>query len=381
LLGRRANSLAIKVKGRIKALDELKDLELKNLYTRCESLRGAISAISDELGLLKVKASRNGLSDQQLRRLRHLKGKKHRLCQKLNRLSQQMAGLEAGRYSLCFGSKRLFKAQYYLEENGYGSHSEWRRDWRRARSNSLYFVGASAEKRGNQNCQYDIKAGMLKIRKDTDELEYIVLKNVKFKYGSAQIQAALELNQPLTYQIKRKKHKYYLYVSVSVRKPTVQTLPFTGAIGLDYNAGFIQQCDVSRDGNIVSFTRRNRPDKSHKGKSETARRQSVKEIVSEAVARQCPVIAEKLSFGKKKSQPGKSVSRNKRYNKMLNSFDYARYIEYLQTECYKRGVSLVLVNPYNTSAGGKKKYSKIKGVNTHQAASYVIGRKGLGYRV
>ena len=39
----------------------------------------------------------------------------------------------------------------------------------------------------------------------------------------------------------------------------------------------------------------------------------------------------------------------------------------------------LLVSPRNTSKIGKQKYSFKKKLNTHQAASYVIARKGQGF--
>jgi IS605 OrfB family transposase len=121
------------------------------------------------------------------------------------------------------------------------------------------------------------------------------------------------------------------------------------------------------------------PGKGKKALSKTELRTVVKSIVEDAVITQHTVSVENLDFRKKKSKTSKSVSKNKQYNKMINSFDYARYIDYLYSECYKNGVELIKVNPYKTTIIGKKKYGKVKGLNSHQAASYVIGRKGLGF--
>ncbi|MGK7958852.1 MAG: hypothetical protein AB4063_26865 [Crocosphaera sp.] len=42
---------------------------------------------------------------------------------------------------ICWGSKKLFKAQYNLEENGYTNHEEWLEEWRRKRGGNFYSVG------------------------------------------------------------------------------------------------------------------------------------------------------------------------------------------------------------------------------------------------
>ena len=61
------------------------------------------------------KAEEHGLWDQVHQKQRRLASLRHRL-----------AGLEAdiaaGRVRLCFGSKRLWRKQHHLEQNGYASH-------------------------------------------------------------------------------------------------------------------------------------------------------------------------------------------------------------------------------------------------------------------
>ena len=53
----------------------------------------------------------------------------HHKRRRLANLRFRLAGLEAdvaaGRVRLCFGSKRLWRKQYELQANGYGSHEEW----------------------------------------------------------------------------------------------------------------------------------------------------------------------------------------------------------------------------------------------------------------
>ena len=53
-----------------------------------------------------------------------------------SRLATLKADIEAGRVRLCFGSRRLWRKQNNLADNGYSSHQEWLRDWRDARRTS-----------------------------------------------------------------------------------------------------------------------------------------------------------------------------------------------------------------------------------------------------
>jgi len=279
-------------------------------------------------------------------------------------------------------TKRLFKAQFHLEDSGFASHGDWLRHWRKARANSWYFLGASAEYLGNQNCQYDIDKESLCVRKDTVKLKHIVIKGVKFPYGAHELRAAQQNGQPVTCKIQKTGRKYYLRVSVALPKPANVTYEAYGCIGLDYNKGFIQTCDVSGDGNITGFMKYHLPNSGkNKAMGETALRTAVKAIVDKAAQTGRAVIIENLDFTKKKASSNKHVSKRKKYNSMINSFDYSRYMEYLESACYKAGVRLSKVNPYKTSKTGSQKYAKRKGINTHQAASYAIGRLGLGFQI
>ena len=76
----------------------------------------------------------------------------HQKRRRLANLRSRLAGLEAdiaaGRVRLCFGSKRLWRKQHYLEQNGYASHEEWLQDWQDARSNELFVLGSRDETGG-----------------------------------------------------------------------------------------------------------------------------------------------------------------------------------------------------------------------------------------
>ena len=65
---------------------------------------------------------------------------------------------------------------------------------------------------------------------------------------------------------------------------------------------------------------------------------------------------------------------------MLHSLEYARFKEILQRSCDKNGVRIIEVNPAYTSKIGKQTYAKPFNLTVHEAASYVIARRGLGFQ-
>ena len=107
--------------------------------------------------------------------------------------------------------------------------------------------------------------------------------------------------------------------------------------------------------------------------------QAISKIVSYALTKGKDIIIEDLDFKKKKSTTSKR-DKNKKYNKMLHLFDYSRYKEIMENSCHRNRVYLNKINPYMTSQIGKQKYSNSKKLNIHQAASYVIARRGQGFK-
>ena len=71
--------------------------------------------------------------------------------------------------------------------------------------------------------------------------------------------------------------------------------------------------------------------------------------------------------------------KDKKYNEMLHSLAYSNFSEFIKRACFKHNIHLSEVNPAYTSIIGKEKYSEVKKLNVHTAASYVIGRRALNF--
>ena len=69
------------------------------------------------------------------------------------KLQRWKAEFENEDFGYCFGSKKLFKAQFFLEENGFSNHQDWKKAWQKARTTSFFLIGSSDETNGNQLCQ------------------------------------------------------------------------------------------------------------------------------------------------------------------------------------------------------------------------------------
>ena len=71
----------------------------------------------------------------------------------LNRLKKKLKNLEEalknGKVPICFGSNKLFREQFHLENK---THEEWKKDWIALRNNQFFSIGSKDETSGNQSC-------------------------------------------------------------------------------------------------------------------------------------------------------------------------------------------------------------------------------------
>lgn len=391
---RTANSILRTANGYVNSLKELKKYELTQLKHKFTSLKKRVVQKRVLVENQKERARNNQLSDLQLEKYRREKANLYQLSQKLNRYNQKLSKLqtyiENNEYRAVFGTKELYKKQHLLEENSLTSHQKWLNIFRKHRDKNITYIGAKNETCCNQNFQMtyneDTDSFNLKIRKDLDFMEnpddkYLYINNVKLNYQKELIIDILEnKNSSLTYRINRKGTKYYLQIMFTLTDEMIgiRTYEKEGTIGLDYNKGFIQLCETNKEGNIIHFEKikLRYHGTGNRSKSEIERKLS--KIVKYALNKRKDIIIEDLNFGKKKSSIAKSV-KNKKLNKMIHTFDYSRYKETIGNIGFRTGVRIAEINPYNTSNIGEEKYSKIKGINRHQAASYVIARIGQGF--
>ena len=70
---------------------------------------------------------------------------------------------------------------------------------------------------------------------------------------------------------------------------------------------------------------------------------------------------------------------DKRFNRLTNNFCYKKLSERIVRNALKMGFQIKRVNPAYTSVIGRHKYMKKYGISVHEAASFVIGRRGMGF--
>ena len=303
-----------------------------------------------------------------------------------------------------FGSKRLWRKQHHLAENGYASHQEWLRDWREARSDEFFVLGSRDETVGCQLCVArvaDDGSQTLRLRLP-DCLapwhgKYLTIQDVRFAYGHAQVLAALESNaeytryrrehgeqavratalgQAVSYRFKRDAKGWRVFATTEMMDGPVVTDTRCGAIGVDLSADHLAVAETDASGNPVHAFRV--PLVTY-GKS----RHQAEAIIGDAVARVVayvraagkPVVIERLDFRQKRAE---LEGESRRYRRMLSSFSYGKVKACFLSRGYRQGMEVQQVNPAFSSVIGRVKFMERYGLSVHQAAALVLARRWLG---
>jgi len=332
--------------------------------------------------------------------------KLHQKKRRLATLKAHCAAMEAdqatGAVRLCFGSKRLFRAQFNLAANGYASHAAWQADWQRARSSQCFVLGSGDETAGNQTCQATLEAnGTLTLRLRLPHAlaaaqggKTLTLTDVRFAYGQDSIVAALARSQrihastqdgkaplrrigtPLSYRFVRDDQGWRVFVSVAAQPVEPTSRKELGAIGVDVNADHLAVSETDRFGNLIGARRiplvtyGKTPDQAKALIGDAAI-----SMVEQAKAAGKPLVIEQLDFQKKKAELEAAHPKQAR---MLSSFAYRQVAAHLKAACYRAGVEVIEVHPAYTSVIGAVNHAQRHGISIHQGAALAIARRGLG---
>ena len=146
---------------------------------------------------------------------------------------------QADQVSLCFGSKKLFHAQFHLAENGFQSHAQWKQAWSEARSNPFFVLGSKDETAGCQGCvatRDQDGSYCLRLRLPNTAIgQHLVLAGVRFAYGQEQFEESLACGRALSYRFLRDRKGWRVFVSTEASPVKRITDRRLGAIGLDLN--------------------------------------------------------------------------------------------------------------------------------------------------
>ena len=380
------NAVRVLLEGKVASVREQQKLRLDDLQRR---IARAERQVSD--------AAERGRLDQ-------VHQKKRRLANLRHRLAALKADIAAGRVRLCFGSKRLWRKQRHLADNGYASHQEWLRDWRDARSDEFFVLGSRDETAGCQLCVAAVADdGTMTLRLRMPDClvgqygKYLVMQGVRFAYGHKQVLAALgsnaeyaqyrrqhgekaardtTLGQAISYRFKRDGKGWRVFVTTRMMDVPVVTDKKRGTIGVDLNADHLAVAETDASGNclnawrvpLVTYGKSTHQAEALIGDAVTSVVQYAKEFGK-------PIVIERLDFRQKKAT---LEGQSPKYSRMLSSFSYGKVKAYFISRGYREGVEVHQVNPAFSSVIGRVKFMERYGLSVHQAAALVLARRSLG---
>ena len=375
------------------------------------SLEGKVASVKEQqklrlesLGRRMVRAERQIVDAAERGRWDQVHQKRRRLGNLQSKLTVLQDDIVAGRVRICFGSKRLWRKQRRLAENGYGSHQEWLGDWRDARSNEFFVLGSRDETAGCQLCTATVADdGTLTLRLRMPDClapqhgKYLTIEGVHFNHGHEQLLAALDSNaeyaryrrehgekaarattlgQAISYRFKRDGKGWRVFATTDMMDVPAVTDQRRGAIGVDLNADHLAVCETDASGNYVNAF--SVPVVTY-GKSQHQAEAIIGDAVASVVAYAHevgkPIVIERLDFRQKKAV---LEGESRRYSRMLSSFSYGRIKTYFLSRGYREGVEVHQINPAFSSVIGRVKFMERYGLSVHQAAALVLARRLLG---
>jgi len=247
-------------------------------------------------------------------------------------------------------------------------------EWKFVRDGNMYSRG-DAGKLGNPNLRIIEDSGNYFVRVTVGCKQFRYYSLFVPKKFREQIDYLLNVNIAYGVRLRRKSEsKYKVTIDYKVEVKSIVSTRKNGIIGIDTNPTKIALCRVSSDGNFV-YSRIFKNTRMFYGSSNKTKYEIsilIKEIVKLALENKCAVSAENLNF-KPKFEKGQS-----KWNRIRSRFVWRSFLNLLESKCVQTGVEFIKVNPAFTSVQGKLKYQGMFNITEHEAAAYVIGRRGLG---
>ncbi len=263
LKSRVADTLISDVQGILKSQRELKGTELEGINLKIESLEEEIAELKEKKQELHQKTNWFKPTTGTVKQYRNLKtklaAKKRALDRKKCSRAKLERQLESGVFSICFGSKMLFRQRNNTDHpnNPFSSTEEWKQEWHYQRNKTYKSTGTGKEKYSNSMVQLvpDHQSNFFIVRVSSpfaDENRRFFEYPVEIRYLNKELKEAQRLQRPFTVVIKEENGRLYLKVTIHKKLEASSFIAPKGALGLDYNDGFITAAWIDKKGNLMA---------------------------------------------------------------------------------------------------------------------------------
>ena len=286
-----------------------------------------------------------------------------------------------------FGSKKLMK-KYSRNEINYKELYD-------AKYKSFEISGRSDAKYGN----YVFKPTY---NNETDSFDFtitlidnskLILNNIRFPYKQNELKQILAHNttdkkmRPICFGIVRKKdlnNDYYFQIKVSFDiesvTPKLNYDKSSGIVAIDFNYGHLDMTELDVKGNLLNYKTIYYDLHFNSKQNELSLRKALDEICEYAKSKNKMLAVENINTYKSNFKANKDKRAQKLLNYTLHRLPYSRYLDIVNYLRIKYSLEVIKVKPQFTSIIGRLKYANQYKLQSHIAASYVIGRRALGFK-
>ncbi|NVM02081.1 MAG: IS200/IS605 family element transposase accessory protein TnpB [Candidatus Helarchaeota archaeon] len=348
------NTIIIENKTKLKAQDTW-------LYKTKDYLEHKIKVVKEKIDKIKNK------NDRRIKGLySRLSSLQNKIIYLENSLRNEILNLRIK--PIVFGSKKLFRKRILHKIN--------KQEFKVRRDASFGCVG---KKQGvNLNLKI-LPSRKLKIRtfskeKEKKWIEIPFSVNEKQKKHFQKILKAEKYTAIVKRKLIKNELRYYVHFSYDIKDLKMKYSFENGAVGLDFNYNFVTLTNTDNNGELKSYNQINFRNLHSYRKDKRNDYISFKldKIINYCINKKKGLVIENLSFNQQ-------FSYNKNLNKKISNFKTSA-LELLKRKCIKKGVDFREVHPAYTSLIGKYKYSRLHNLSNHVLASFVIARRGLGFK-
>ena len=318
-----------------------------------------------------------------IREQKNLIGKyKHRL----HNLNKKLDKLQTIR-PIIFGTK------VFMKEYSNGKHTKLQ--FLQHKYKSYEISGRCDFPNGNRMIypEYDTETNTLKFTLTLINNKVIYLNNISFRYRQDELIEVMSKsngnNDGIAINCRITKHNlptnrsYYQIATtfdIERTKPYINYNTSTGIIAMDFNLGHIDMTELDGKGNLVNYKTYYYELSNKSYINEISIRKALDDIGVYARSKGKVLACEDLDLVDLKSEFNSDKTKQIVLNRYINSFPYSRFENIVDSLKIKYELDIIKVNPAYTSIIGELKYVKDKKLNTHISASYVIGRRALGFK-
>lgn len=321
-------------------------------------------------------------------KIKELRNKVGKYKYRINNLTNKIENLKKHKRCI-FGSKQLMKK--------YTRNNCTKQDLYDAKYKEFEVSGRDNSKHGN----FTFKATY---NTDTKDFNFIInllhnkvlnLHNIKFPYRYQELADILkyDLNtnhkkkRTVSYSIIRKKdcnNKYYFQIKavfdIDYDKRYINYDKSTGIIAIDFNYGHLDMTELDAKGNLINSKTIYYSLDFNSHQNEISLRKAIDEIAEYANKQHKCIVVEDINTYKASQKANKDKHKQKILNYTLHRLPYEKYLQIMDYAGVKHSTDVIKVKPNFTSIIGKLKYSNNMKLNTHISASYVIGRRAMGFK-